>query len=90
MIPLRDLTSGGRDCLWLVADLQPTNGARVIDAINDIGESRVYRILDELVELGLVEKEPVDGRENQYQLTDAGESALHDRLEWELACFGDC
>ncbi|WP_153952816.1 PadR family transcriptional regulator [Halosegnis longus] len=41
-----------------------------------LGHARIYQNLDSLVEAGYVEKRPLDGRTNQYRLTDAGHEIL--------------
>lgn len=41
-----------------------------------LGHARVYQNLDSLVEAGYIEKRPLDGRTNQYRLTDAGHDSL--------------
>ena len=48
----------------------------------EVNHGRLYPNLDDLVELGLVEKSELDKRTNQYALTDDGEALLEDRVEW--------
>lgn len=66
------------DLLSLIAE-SPRPGLRLRDALEDqyqkaVDHSQVYRQLDKLVELGLVEKQVngATGRGNLYELTDRG------------------
>jgi DNA-binding PadR family transcriptional regulator len=47
-----------------------------------VNHGRLYPNLDDLVEMGLVEKSELDKRTNQYALTDEGYQALLDQLGW--------
>ena len=47
----------------------------------EVNHGRLYPNLDDLVEMGLVEKSELDKRTNQYALTDAGETAVIGQLE---------
>ncbi len=51
----------------------------------EVNHGRLYPNLDELVELGLVEKSELDKRTNQYELTDDGYAAVMDGLEWAFS-----
>jgi len=53
----------------------------------EVNHGRLYPNLDDLVELGLVEKSELDKRTNQYELTEAGEETLIEQFEWEFAKF---
>jgi len=53
----------------------------------DVNHGRLYPNLDELVEMGLVEKSELDKRTNQYALTEAGVDAIVDRLDWTFSKF---
>ncbi|MFB6237550.1 MAG: helix-turn-helix transcriptional regulator [Halopenitus sp.] len=53
----------------------------------EINHGRLYPNLDELIELGLVEKSELDKRTNEYELTDAGRDLLVDRLQWLAAAL---
>lgn len=48
----------------------------------EINHGRLYPNLDELIELGLLEKGTIDKRTNSYETTDAGEELLEKRTEW--------
>lgn len=52
---------------------------------DEVNHGRLYPNLDELVELGLVEKSELDKRTNQYELTTDGEAAIFEQLEWSLS-----
>jgi DNA-binding PadR family transcriptional regulator len=54
---------------------------------SEVNHGRLYPNLDDLVEMGLVEKSELDKRTNQYALTEAGEEALLGQFEWEFSRF---
>lgn len=49
---------------------------------SEVNHGRLYPNLDELVELGLVEKSKLDKRTNNYALTQKGEQTLRAHHEW--------
>jgi DNA-binding PadR family transcriptional regulator len=49
---------------------------------DEVNHGRLYPNLDDLVEMGLVEKSELDKRTNEYALTDEGYQALLDQLSW--------
>lgn len=51
---------------------------------SEVNHGRLYPNLDDLVELGLVEKSELDKRTNQYSLTDEGYETVLDQLSWEF------
>jgi DNA-binding PadR family transcriptional regulator len=53
----------------------------------DVNHGRLYPNLDDLVEMGLVEKSALDRRTNQYALTEAGHDAIVNRLSWVFSRF---
>ncbi|MFB6156405.1 MAG: PadR family transcriptional regulator [Haloferacaceae archaeon] len=53
----------------------------------EVNHGRLYPNLDDLVEMGLVEKGELDKRTNEYSLTEEGERALVERLDWVLSRF---
>jgi DNA-binding PadR family transcriptional regulator len=54
---------------------------------SEVNHGRLYPNLDDLVEVGLVEKSELDKRTNQYALTDAGEEAVLDQLHWVFSRY---
>ncbi len=52
---------------------------------DEVNHGRLYPNLDELVELGLVEKSELDKRTNQYALTEDGYEAVLDGVRWTLS-----
>ncbi|WP_255148662.1 PadR family transcriptional regulator [Halorarius halobius] len=54
---------------------------------SEVNHGRLYPNLDDLVELGLVEKSELDKRTNQYALTDEGENVLVSQFRWEFSKF---
>jgi DNA-binding PadR family transcriptional regulator len=49
---------------------------------SEVNHGRLYPNLDDLVEMGLVEKSELDKRTNQYALTDEGYEAVLNQLSW--------
>ncbi|WP_330631545.1 PadR family transcriptional regulator [Halocatena halophila] len=54
---------------------------------SDVNHGRLYPNLDDLVEMGLVEKSALDKRTNEYALTEAGHDAIVNRLSWVFSRF---
>jgi DNA-binding PadR family transcriptional regulator len=52
---------------------------------SEVNHGRLYPNLDDLVEMGLVEKSELDKRTNEYALTDEGLEAVLDQLSWVFA-----
>lgn len=53
-----------------------------------VNHGRMYPNLDELEEMGLVEKRARDQRTNEYDLTDEGRSVLTDEIAWLVSRVG--
>ena len=75
-----ELTAIQRDIIYVLTGCRGANGEEVKRELEDYYESavhkgRIYPNLDALVEYGLVESSRVSGRENRYELTEAGERA---------------
>lgn len=87
----RDLTAFQQNILVILSE-EPMYGLaikRELESYYDteVNHGRLYPNLDDLVDMGLVEKSELDKRTNQYELTDLGEEAVLDRLEWVLEKF---
>jgi DNA-binding PadR family transcriptional regulator len=54
---------------------------------SEVNHGRLYPNLDDLVDMGLVEKSQLDKRTNQYALSEAGEEAVLDQLGWVFSKF---
>lgn len=54
---------------------------------SEVNHGRLYPNLDDLVEMGLVEKSELDKRTNQYALTQTGHDAVIDQLSWVFSRF---
>jgi DNA-binding PadR family transcriptional regulator len=54
---------------------------------SEVNHGRLYPNLDELVEMGLVEKSALDRRTNEYALTETGHTALTNQLSWVFSRF---
>ena len=87
----RDLTAFQQNILAILSDDAMYGLAikRELESYYDseVNHGRLYPNLDDLVELGLVEKSELDKRTNEYALTDDGYDAVIDKLEWTLAKF---
>ncbi|SEN24440.1 transcriptional regulator, PadR family [Halorientalis persicus] len=87
----RELTAFQRNILVILSE-EPRYGLaikRELEAYYDseVNHGRLYPNLDDLVEMGLVEKSELDKRTNQYSLTEAGHDVLLDQLSWIFGRF---
>jgi len=85
---IHELRGFQRDLLFVINGLDDPNGQEVLGEMNravadEIQHGRLYSNLDDLVEMGLVEKAAKNGRTNRYTLTPAGREILKSRREWE-------
>mgnify|MGYP000049372738 CR=1 FL=1 len=82
----RELTAFQRNILVILSE-EPRYGLaikRELEAYYDseVNHGRLYPNLDDLVEMGLVEKSELDKRTNQYALTDDGYQTILDQVGW--------
>jgi len=87
----RDLTAFQQNILVILAE-EPMYGLAIKRELEsyygtEVNHGRLYPNLDDLVEMGFVEKSELDKRTNQYALTDEGHEVVVDRLEWVLSKF---
>ncbi|MFC6962941.1 PadR family transcriptional regulator [Halocatena marina] len=54
---------------------------------SEVNHGRLYPNLDDLVEMGLVEKSELDKRTNEYALTEDGHDAIITQLSWVFSRF---
>ena len=88
---MADLTAFQRDILYVIARLDddsPPYGLAIKEELDryyasEINHGRLYPNLNDLVEMGLVEKGSVDDRTNSYGLTERGHREIEARREWE-------
>ncbi len=85
----RELTAFQTNILTILAK-EPMYGLAIKRELEEyygteVNHGRLYPNLDELVELGLVEKSELDKRTNQYSLTDEGYEAVLDGVKWSLS-----
>ncbi|RQG91597.1 PadR family transcriptional regulator [Natrarchaeobius halalkaliphilus] len=85
----RELTAFQNNILVILAK-EPMYGLAIKRELEEyygteVNHGRLYPNLDELVELGLVEKSELDKRTNQYSLTDDGYDAVLDGVSWALS-----
>ncbi|HET7323248.1 MAG TPA: PadR family transcriptional regulator [Halococcus sp.] len=87
----RDLTAFQQNILIILSEEAMYGLAikRRLEAYYDseVNHGRLYPNLDDLVDLGLVEKSELDKRTNQYALTDEGYETVIDKLDWTLSKF---
>ena len=90
-VMMGDLTGFQRDVLYVLAGLESESrpyGLAVKNELDqhyasEINHGRLYPNLDELVEMGLIEKGTIDDRTNSYTLTERGRREIETRREWE-------
>ncbi|AFK18411.1 PadR family transcriptional regulator [Haloferax mediterranei ATCC 33500] len=87
----RDLTAFQQNILVILAE-EPMYGLAIKRHLEEyydteVNHGRLYPNLDDLVEMGLVEKSELDKRTNQYELTDTGLEAVLDRFDWMFSKF---
>jgi len=87
----RDLTAFQQNILTILAE-EPMYGLAVkreLEAYygSEVNHGRLYPNLDDLVEMGLVEKSELDKRTNQYELTGEGHDVVLGQIEWVLDRF---
>lgn len=88
---VRDLTAFQQNILIILAE-EPRYGLAIKRKLEDyydteVNHGRLYPNLDDLVELGLVEKSELDKRTNQYELSEKGLEGVVDLLEWSVSNF---
>ncbi|WP_418281259.1 PadR family transcriptional regulator [Halorubrum sp. DTA98] len=87
----RDLTAFQQNILTILSE-EPMYGLaikRELEAYYDseVNHGRLYPNLDDLVEMGFVEKSELDKRTNQYELTESGHDTVLGQVEWVLNRF---
>jgi DNA-binding PadR family transcriptional regulator len=88
---VRDLTAFQQNILVILSE-EPMYGLAIKRQLEsyygtEVNHGRLYPNLDDLVEMGLVEKSELDKRTNQYALTEDGHGAVVERLNWVLSKF---
>ena len=83
-----NLTGFQRDLLFVVGGLSAASGKEIKKALEETQDrkllaGRVYSNLDTLVEEGFVEKGEIDGRTNEYEITERGQQEIQSRYEWQ-------
>ncbi|PSQ42534.1 PadR family transcriptional regulator [Halobacteriales archaeon SW_7_68_16] len=84
----RDLTAFQYNTLVILTE-EPMYGLAIKSKLEEyygeeVNHGRLYPNLDDLVDLGLIEKSERDKRTNEYALTDAGFDAVVDRVRWTV------
>jgi DNA-binding PadR family transcriptional regulator len=83
---VRELTAFQQNILAILSE-EPRYGLAVKRELetyydSDVNHGRLYPNLDDLVEMGLVEKSELDKRTNEYSLTERGEAAILNQFAW--------
>lgn len=91
---MHDITGFKRDVLYVIAGLGEPKGLAIHSELEsyygtDINHGRMYQNLDQLVEMGLIEKGKKDERTNAYTLTADAERLLESRRQWEDRYLSD-
>ena len=86
-----ELTAFQQNILTILAE-EPMYGLAIKRELeeyygSEVNHGRLYPNLDDLVELGFVEKSELDKRTNQYELTEAGHDLVLGRIEWVVERF---
>jgi len=88
---VNDLHMFQRDCLRVVSHNEPCKGTAIKEKLTNeygsqVSHSRLYTSLNQMVQMGLIDKGTLDGRTNQYTLSEKGERAAeHFRDAWDDA-----
>ncbi|MFC6836515.1 PadR family transcriptional regulator [Halomarina ordinaria] len=87
----RELTAFQQNILVILSE-EPRYGLAIKRELEDyygseVNHGRLYPNLDDLVEMGLVEKSELDKRTNQYALTEEGKEAVLGQLRWVFSRF---
>lgn len=90
---MHDLTAFQRDQIYVIASRDEPRGVAVKRELEEyyaeeITSSRLYPNLNDLVEKGLVNKEPINDRANAYTLSRRGRRELEVRQQWERSHVG--
>jgi len=88
---VRDLTAFQHNILVILSE-EPMYGLAIKRQLEDyygteVNHGRLYPNLDNLVEMGLVEKSELDKRTNQYALTEKGHEVVLEQLSWIFGKF---
>ena len=86
-----DLTGFQRDVLYVIGGLDddsPPYGLAIKEELdehyaNEINHGRLYPNLNELVEMGFIEKGSINDNANSYRLTEHGHQEIEARRKWE-------
>jgi DNA-binding PadR family transcriptional regulator len=86
-----ELTAFQQNILVILSE-EPRYGLAIKRELEDyydseVNHGRLYPNLDDLVEMGLVEKSELDKRTNQYALTADGHDAVLEQLAWVFSKF---
>lgn len=86
---MRDLSAFQRDLLFVVAGMDETQyGMAIKRALEsyrgeEVPHARLYTNLDRVAEAGYITSSEIDGRTNEYELTEDGREMMAARLDWQ-------
>lgn len=83
-----ELTGFQRDLLFVVGGLSAASGKDIKKELEETQDrkllaGRIYSNLDTLVEHDFVQKGEIDGRTNEYEITDKGIEEIQSRYQWQ-------
>jgi DNA-binding PadR family transcriptional regulator len=83
-----NLTAFQRDLLYVTTGEKKMSGLEIKDKMEsyykeEINHGRLYPNLDELTEMGLIEKGEQDKRTNYYTISERGQREIQAREEWQ-------
>lgn len=78
----------------VLADKTAANGREIKHAIEDragehIGDPRIYPVLQDLVDQGVIERTELNPTHTRFQLTEDGRAQLDDLHDWMTRCLDD-
>ena len=85
---MRDLSALERDIMYLLAGSSGLKGYEIREQLKEyydkpVYDGSIYPAIETLTEEGLVLREELNGRTNQYQLTARGQDEMRFRRRWE-------
>lgn len=85
----RDLNAFERDTLFVIASIEDPTGVNIGNALEvmyrkPINHGQLYPGLDELHEMGLIDKVPRDKRTNEYNITRRGQYVIEEYRDFVL------
>jgi len=85
---MHNLTGFQRDMLYVISSMGKPKGLAIKQKLQEeyeieINHGRLYPNLDDMVDMGLIEKGVKDKRTNEYSLSEQGRELIEQRRQWE-------